>query len=516
MTPRSFRKPQGHHHLISTVLSGLFLMNALLRAEDAPQWGQLSTRNMISNEVGLPESFDIGTGQNVKWSIPLGTRTYSTPVVAGGKILIGTNNGLPRDPRHEGDRGVLMCFSEQTGKFLWQLVVPKLDKELSYKDWPQVGIVSPATVDGDHVYLLNNRGIIMCLDLNGQQNGNEGPFKNEGRAMAPLDEDPMKITSRDADIIWQYDLETELGVHQHDSAHCSILVHGSFLYICTSNGVDTTHRIMLAPEAPSLVVLNKNTGRLVARDKEPIGPQIVHCTWSSPSVAKVDGRSLIFFGAGNGTCYAFEAVPESSGAATSPQALKKVWWFNGDLNAPKDGVHQYQGNRRISPSNIYGMPVVHQNRLFVTFGGDYWHGKRKAWLRCIDLSGNGDITESGEQWSYPLVRHCMSTPAVHNGLVFIADCGRTLHCVDANTGKAYWTHDTNGITWGSPLVADGKVYLGTQRGDFWILEAGKEKKILSKVDLFEPINSTPTAANGVLFVATSKHLYALETSDTNP
>ncbi len=508
--------PQHRFLMGSSFFSGLLLMSTCLLAEDAPQWGQRHTRNMVSNEVDLPNEFDPKTGSNVKWSVPLGTRTYSSPVVAQGKVLIGTNNGRPRDSRHKGDRGVLMCFAEETGEFLWQLIVPKLEEELSYKDWPDVGIVSPATVDANRVYLMDNRGTVLCLDVDGQYNGNDGPFINEGQSMVPPGDAPIKVIPRDGDIIWKYDLEAELGVHQHDSAHCSILVHGPFLYICTSNGVDATHRRIIAPEAPSLIVLDKKTGRLVARDREPIGPRIVHCTWSSPSVAEVDDRSLIFFGAGNGICYAFEALPPSVVGAAPPKTLKKVWWFDGDPSAPKDNVHQYQGNRRISPSNIYGMPVVHQDRVFVIFGGDYWHGKRKAWIKCINPSGKGNITESAAQWSYPILNHCMTTPAVQNGLVFVADCGRTLHCIDAKTGRAYWTHDTEGISWASPLVADGKIHLGTQRGDFWVMAANKEKKIISRINLHEPINGTPTAANGMLFVATSGHLYALKTSAFKP
>ena len=84
---------------------------------------------MVSNEKGLPESFDIKTGHHVKWSAQLGTQTHSTPIVAHGRVYIGTNNGAPRDPRHQGDRGVLMAFDEKTGKFLWQLVVAKREKD---------------------------------------------------------------------------------------------------------------------------------------------------------------------------------------------------------------------------------------------------------------------------------------------------------------------------------------------------------------------------------------------------
>ena len=60
------------------------------------------------------------------------------------------------------------------------------------------------------------------------------------------------------------DLIQELGIHQHDSGHCSILQYGRFLYACTSNGVSDNHLSVPAPEAPSLVVVDKLTGRLAA------------------------------------------------------------------------------------------------------------------------------------------------------------------------------------------------------------------------------------------------------------
>ena len=84
-----------------------------------------------------------------------------------------------------------------------------------------------------------------------------------------------------------------------------------------------------------------------------------------------------------------------------------------------------------------------------------------------------------------------------------------MHCIDAATGKPYWTHELKGDIWASPLVADGKVYIGTRRGDFWVFAASKEKKILSTVELGSPISATATAANGVLYVGTMTHVYAV-------
>ncbi len=479
---------------------------ASARAGDQPQWGQRFSRNMASEEKNLPDNFDPKTGINIKWSVALGTSTHSTPVVAGGKVLIGTNNDDPRDPRNQGDRGVLMCFDEKNGKFCWQLAVPKITTS-NFWDWPKAGICSTATVEGDRVYIVSNRGEVMCLDLHGMVNGNSGPFRDEARHIVPAGQPPLEPGAADADILWLFDMIKECGIRQHDSAHCSILLHDRFLYANTSNGVDDTHKVIASPDAPSLIVLDKATGHLVARDDEHIGPNIFHCTWSSPALGEVNGRPLIFFAGGNGIIYAFEVAKD---AMDGVEKLKKVWWFDCDPAGPKENIHDYLRNREQSPVNIYGMPVFHNGRVYVAVGGDMWWGKRQAWLKCIDATKTGDITRSGALWSYPLRQHTSSTPAVHDGLVFIADCGKTIHCVDAATGAACWTHETKNDIWASPLVADGKLFIGTRRGEFVILAATREKKLLATIDMGSPMSASPVAANGVLFVATMNRLFAIQ------
>jgi outer membrane protein assembly factor BamB len=504
------------------LLSGLAVVALLLpaRGADQPQWGQAWSRNMVSNERGLPDSFDPQSGRNILWSAELGTETHATPVVAGGRVYIGTNNGHPRDPAQQGDRGVLMCFDEKTGGFLWQLVFPKRVEDI-YFDWPESGIASPVTVEGGRVYFVNNRGEVLCLEV---ENGAEASKVNEPRS------------SRQPRIIWRFDLTTGAGIWSHDAAHSSILIHGDYLYLNSGTGVDNTHRRIRTPDAPSLVVLDKRSGRFVARENEHIAPNIFHSTWSAPSLASVGGRPLLFFAAGNGIVYAFHTLTNgvmanwSDGAMASngssqqdstpplhpPVFLQKVWQFDFDPAAPKTNVHRYNSNRHEGPSNFYGMPVFHNNRLYVAGGGDIWWGKNEAWLKCLDATGAGDITTNGLVWSYALQKHVLSTPAIYRGLVFIADCGPKFHCVDADTGKPYWTHDLQGEAWASPLAADGKVYLGTRSGTFYIFAAGKVKKVLSTIDLGRPISSTAVAANGVLFVTTMTHLYAVRQGFTAP
>lgn len=469
---------------------------------DQPQWGEAWSRNMVSAEKDLPARFDRESRENIKWIAELGTETHSTPVVAGGRIYIGTNNGQPRDAKHQGDRGVVMCLEERTGKLLWQLVAPKRDED-RYFDWPNSGISSPVTVEGERAYLVNNRGEVMCLDVRGLANGNDGPFREEGRHMTPASAEAMTTGALDADIIWIFDLTAGAGIWSHDAAHSSILIHGEHLYLNTGTGVDNTHKRIRMPDAPSLVVLDKKTGRYLGREREGIGPNIFHCTWSAPSMGEVNGRSLVFFAAGNGVVYAFEPLDQKA-APTNVATLRRVWEFDFDPSAPKENVHRYNQNRRESPSNFYGMPVFRDGRIYVAGGGDLFWGKNEAWLKCIDAANGKPI------WSYTLEKHVFSTPAVHEGLIFIADCGRRMHCVDAKTGKGVWTHDIKGEVWGSTLVADEKVYLGTREGEFYAFAASREKRLLSQTNLGEKISATPVAANGTLYVATMTQLFALQ------
>src|SRR5262249_41850791 len=103
----------------------------------------------------------------------------------------------------------------------------------------------------------------------------------------------------------------------------------------------------------------------------------------------------------------------------------------------------------------------------------------------------------------------MSTVAVHDGLVYAGELDGFLHCLDARTGKEYWQHDLKAGVWGSAYWVDGKVYFASEDGEVWIFEHGKDKKEPRRMEMGQRVRSTPVVANGVLYVMTELHLYAI-------
>jgi hypothetical protein len=153
----------------------------------------------------------------------------------------------------------------------------------------------------------------------------------------------------------------------------------------------------------------------------------------------------------------------------------------------------------------------------VATGQDPEHGEGVGHLLCIDATKEGDVTKSGVLWDYKGIHRSISTVSIDpaTGLLFIGDFSGYIHCLDADTGKLYWTYDMKAHLWGSTLVADGKLYAGDEDGDVVVMTASKEKKLISETNLGAPIYSTPVAANGVIYITSNTHLFAFYDSTRN-
>jgi outer membrane protein assembly factor BamB len=506
------------------VIAGLVSLSLLnVHAKDWPQWGGDQHRNMYSDEKGLPDRFepgklkkgtedvDVATTKNVKWVAKLGSQSYGNATIANGKVFVGTNNDAPRNNRDESDRSILMVFGEKDGSFLWQLVVPKLASG-KVNDWENLGLLSSPTVEGKYVYLVTSRCEVICLDVNGLSDGNEG-MQDEAQYIAGPGKPKVQLNDKDADIVWVYDMIGDLGVFPHNASNCSVLIVGDIVYACTSNGQDWSHSNIPSPLSPSFIALNKKTGELLGEDDAAVGPKIFHGQWSSPSMGIVNGKPQVYFGGGDGVLYAFNPQPVKEKVdGEDVNLLKRVWWF--DANPPEYKVTKAGKPIRYpaaeGPSEINATPVFWKNRVYVAIGQDPEHGEGVGNLVCVDPTGTGDVTKTKKIWNFQKINRSISSVSITpEGLLFVGDFSGFVYCLNADTGEHYWTHDMKAHMWGSTMVADGKVYVGDEDGDLVVLEAKKQKKVLSETNLGAPVYSTPVIANGVLYIASNTHLYAL-------
>lgn len=461
--------------LAAATLIGL-LLTATAADQDWPMWGGTPQRNMSSSGDNLPSTWDIGEGENIKWKVDIGSTSYGNPVVSGGKVFLGTNNDNPRNPEITGDKGVLICFRESDGKFLWQAVSDKLEAEL---DWPEQGVCSSPAVDGKNLFYVSNRAELVCLDTEGFLDGeNDGPYKEE-----------TYKSDTDADIIWKLDMMHELGVLQHNMANSSPVVWEDLVFVETSNGRDEYHEGVPSPDAPSFIAVDKKTGKVAWQDNSP-GDGILHGQWSSPGMGEVNGTMQVFFPGGDGWLYGFNA-----------RTGEKLWSF--DLN-PKDAVYPKTRNY------VIATPVFYGGRIYLAVGQEPENGEGTGNIYCIDPAKRGDITESGRIWQNSEIRRSLSTVAIADNLLYISDFTGFLHCLDLHSGKELWVYDALAAIWGSPLVADGKVYLGDEDGDLVVLQAGRELKPISENYMGSAVYSTPVAANGVLYIMNRQELYAIK------
>lgn len=488
------------------------------------QFGRNGTRNPVSPEKNPPldwqiEDQEAATSRNVIWSTQLGTNTMGDPVVADGLVWVGTNEYV----RGKKDASVLLCVSAKTGESLYRYVSPRLPDR--GQDWPGSSLACSPLIEGDQMWFTTNRCEVICLDISALRKGTGKPEQ-----------------------VWKVDMIKQFGVHPRGTemgvVHiASVANYGKFLYAVSGNGVDkdAPDRVP-APDAPSLVCLEKATGKLVWQDASP-GADILCGQWSSPAVFEFSGQAQIVVGQGDGWVRAFDPNGDGQGGS------RLIWEFDINPKTARFGFHGQGGERRY----IVGSPVFHDGRIYVGSGLHPEFAGSVGRLVCIDPTRQGDISEqlavdaegnriphrrlqavdlnNGEQaihnpnsglvWSFNWnndkpdqgFQGTACRVAVHNELVIAPDIQGFVHCLDAVTGQHYWTHDVFAAIYASPLIVDGKVYVADEDGVVTVLTHSTSREVIATVEMPSYLYCSPVFANGVLYLATRSRLHAISNAD---
>jgi outer membrane protein assembly factor BamB len=350
------------------------------------------------------------------------------------------------------------------------------------------------------------------------------------------------------------------------------------LFVCTSNGVDDTHVKIPAPDAPSFIALDQQTGRLLWKDNSP-GLNILHSQWASPSYGVFAGQGQVIFAGGDGWVYSFDPVGDGHGGA------KLLWKFDAN---PKTSKYTLGG--RSTRNEIIAFPAIYNGLVYIVTGQDPEHGEGEGNLWCIDPAKHMDgsdvsldlavdrdakllpvrrlqavLPENGEHaipnpksavvWNYSKqdqngdgriafeeqFHRSLSIPVIKDGILYIADFSGLFHCLNAKTGKVYWTYDLFAACWSSALLVDGKIFISDEDGDVTIFRhstlprvaltavenrdgrtefvpssARWNPDLINELNMGTSVYMTPVVANNVLFIATRDMLYAIAKGNSEP
>ena len=428
----------------------------------APQRPELPSAQPTTASGTPPLDWDTSTGRNIAWSAELGDETLGRPVVCGGVVYIGTDNGRPRDRAFDEECGVLMAFAATDGAFLWQDLAPRVNRR-GLGEFLLPSTTSAPYVDGSRLYYVTAECQLRCLD------------------------------ARSAEVVWELDMCERLGVFPHEASNSDVLPIANLLVVCTSNGRNAGHTRVPSPRAPSLIAVDKGSGDVVWRAVGP-GEHVLHGQWCSPAAASVGGRTQVLFGGGDGWLRAYDAA---SG--------REIWRFDGN---PKD-ARWLPRPKVFSRSPIVATPVYDDGRVFIAMGDDPSHGNGPSLLHAISPSGQGDVTESRRLWTSREIGRVVGTPIAKDGLLYVADLGGTIACLDAVTGALVWKHETDAPIWGCLLLAGERLYAGNTDGLMTVLRAGRRKEVLAQIDMGAALYSRPALVGDTLYLATARRLYRI-------
>jgi len=239
-----------------------------------------------------------------------------------------------------------------------------------------------------------------------------------------------------------------------------------------------------------LIGLDKRTGEV--RYVSNPGGRPYDTAYAPPTIANINGLRLLIAPLGDGGVHAIKV-----------QTGEKVWSYVATKRAINTGV------------------VVSGNNVIVSHGDENLEGVELGLLAAIDGSQTGDIkavkwADKGTEFSY-------SSPIIDGQRLYQLDNGSTLRAYDTQTGKPLWDLALGSAQKASPVLADGKIYVGTDGGSFFIIKPGADKgEILSRVELPNSTNSccgsegTPeqvlgnvAISRGRIFFMSSDAIYAI-------
>jgi outer membrane protein assembly factor BamB len=376
---------------------------------------------------------------------------------------------------------------------------------------------SAPVVFGNHVYLQNTSGKgadeqerVMCFDadtgkLLWEHKFNvylsDVPAHRVGWASPAIDPVTTNVyvfggggsliaLTKDGKLLWERSLGEDFGIlTTHGGRTVSPIIDGDLVIVSGAMFVWGEH----GRGGHRIVAFDKRTGETVWITAP--GARPYDTTYAPMIIANVAGTRLLIQGGADGMVYALK-----------PQTGEPVWRYEISKRGINTGV------------------VVSGTTAILTHSEENLDSNEMGMMVAIDATARGDIKPENIRWKVQGWQGGFSSPVIDGDRVYQIDNAANIAAFDIKTGKQLWLKNLGTVQKASPVLADGKLYVGTESGKFYILKptaAGCE--ILSENELLNvvpvdgqpgktqqvpaPVLSSVAISNGRVFFATDSTLY---------
>jgi outer membrane protein assembly factor BamB len=289
-------------------------------------------------------------------------------------------------------------------------------------------------------------------------------------------------------ILWERSLSEDFGiVTTHGGRTVSPIIEGDMVFV---SGITTSwgeharagHRFM---------AFDKRTGECIYVSVP--GGRPFDTTYSPMNVVDHNGVRLLVAGGGDGTVH---AIKLNTG--------EPVWKYFMSKRGVNTGV------------------VVADGKVIVSHSEENLDTNEMGLLGAVDIDSRGEIKKDQLKWAIVGPQMGFSSPVVDGSRFYQIDNSANVYAYEIATGKQLWKKNLGTLQKGSPVLADGKLYVGTENGGFYILRpSATECEVLSKVqfgskdDIVE-ITASPAIANGIVYFVTKDGVYAFGKKNVTP
>ncbi|MDQ3665595.1 MAG: PQQ-binding-like beta-propeller repeat protein [Acidobacteriota bacterium] len=294
--------------------------------------------------------------------------------------------------------------------------------------------------------------------------------------------------TRDGKVLWQRSLGEDFGLlTTHGGRTVSPIIDGDLVIV---SGV-TFQWGQHGRGAHRFMAFDKKTGETIWISAP--GGRPYDTTYAPPIIANVNGTRLLIQGASDGVTHAIK-----------PQTGEPVWKYEISKRGLNTGV------------------VVHGSTAILTHSEENLDSSEMGMMVAVDAGSKGEIKKEQTKWRIYGWQGGYSSPVLDGDRLYHVDNGANLAAFDVNSGKQLWLQSLGTIQKASPVFADGKLYVGTENGKFFILKpSATGAEILDQDQLGtaaqpEAIIASAAVSNGRVYFVSDANIYAIGKKSQSP